>query len=38
MFLMFFGKIGVLSISIAFLLRQHGKIKYTYPSEKVIIG
>lgn len=38
MFLMFFGKIGVLSISIAFLLRQQGQIRYSYPMEKVIIG
>lgn len=35
---MFFGKIGILSISIAFMMRRRRLNSYTYPTEHVIIG
>ena len=36
---MFFGKIGVISLSIAFMMRGRVKsVRYTYPTEHVIIG
>jgi len=38
MCLMFFGKIGVLSLSIAFMMRGRGAMTHTYPTEHVIIG
>jgi len=38
MCLMFFGKIGILSLSIAFMMRGRGSVNYTYPTEHVIIG
>jgi len=36
---MFFGKIGVISLSIAFMMRGRVRsVRYTYPTEHVIIG
>lgn len=37
-FFMFFGKIGVLSLSIAFMVKGKNYKNYTYPQENVIIG
>ena len=37
-FFMFFGKIGVLSLSIAFMVKSGKLVNYTYPEENVIIG
>lgn len=37
-FFMFFGKIGVLSLSIAFMMKGGKAVDYTYPAENVIIG
>lgn len=35
---MFFGKIGIMSISIAFMMHRGQNLGYTYPAERVIIG
>lgn len=37
-FFMFFGKIGILSLSIAFMVKGRKYTNYTYPEENVIIG
>jgi len=37
-FFMFFGKIGILSFSIAFMTKSRKSLNYTYPVENVIIG
>jgi len=37
-FYMFFGKIGVMSLSIAFMMGDKKAVQYTYPEERVIIG
>lgn len=36
--LMFMGKIGVLSASVSFMMRNGRQIDYTYPTERVIVG
>ena len=38
MFLMFFGRIGILSISLGLVMRGSGVAKIRYPEGKVLIG